>query len=176
MKNTKDHYYFDMTDENYNYVIRNCNLIKRKKEKQILDLCIQGKTNKEISKETGYAITTIINRKRDIYNKIKKYLLDYDNENLIDDINLYKIYKLTFPNNKIYIGMTSKNEEDRWKNGFGYINNEEMYNDILQYGWINIKKEILNDNLLYKEAKQKETELIVKHKSYLSEYGYNKKL
>lgn len=37
---------------------------------------------------------------------------------------MYSVYKHTCPNNKVYIGITSRKPEKRWKNGYGYIDTE----------------------------------------------------
>lgn len=93
----------------------------------------------------------------------------------------YSVYKHTFPNGKIYIGITSLNPEDRWKNGHGYLsrkNNDKYYqpliaNAIIEYGWENIISEILFQGLTKGEAQHKEAKLIAKYKSNQEEYGYN---
>lgn len=81
------------------------------------------------------------------------------------------VYKLTFPNNKIYIGTTKRNLERRINNG--YKHNEEMTNAIIEFGWKNIKKEILFECENENEAFDKEIELIKEYKSNNSLYGYN---
>lgn len=73
MNKKKEHYYFDMTKETYNYVTNGILLKESKKEKTILDMCIEGKTIKEISNKTGYSTSTISNRKREIYKKIMNF-------------------------------------------------------------------------------------------------------
>ena len=70
----KEHYYFDMTDETYNYIIKKGILKESKKEKTILDLCRDGEPLKVIMNQTGYSLRTISYRKKDIYNKINKYI------------------------------------------------------------------------------------------------------
>lgn len=86
----------------------------------------------------------------------------------------YMVYKHTFPNNKIYIGITTKtNPKERWRGGSGYSNNDLMTKAIKKYGWENIKHEILYKNLTEEEAKQKEIELIAKYKSTNHQFGYN---
>lgn len=185
----KPHFYYDMTKETYNYVTNGVLLRESKKEKTILDMCLAGKTIKEISNITGYSTSTISNRKREIYQKIEKFLNEKDLNNsekikgkifgeddfkiVTEYTDLYKVYLLTFPNNKFYVGITSQDEKNRWKDGNGYIKNEFMYNDILKYGWKNIKKNILYKDLLYEEAREKEKELIIHYKSHLKKYGYN---
>lgn len=87
---------------------------------------------------------------------------------------MYCVYKHTFPNNKVYIGITSLNPLRRWKqNGMGYKGQRFVFNAILKYGWDNIKHEILYSNLTKEEACQKEIELIAEYKSNNRKYGYN---
>lgn len=69
----KPHFYYDMPKETYNYVTKGILLRESKKEKTILDMCLKGKTIKEISDETGYSTSTISNRKREIYKKIHNF-------------------------------------------------------------------------------------------------------
>lgn len=66
----KKHYYYDMPKETYNYIVSKGILRESQKEKTILDMSLQGKTIKEIAKNTGYSERTINNRKKDIYNKL----------------------------------------------------------------------------------------------------------
>lgn len=84
----------------------------------------------------------------------------------------YKIYLLTFPNGKQYVGMTRQKLEARWKNGNGYTFNKEMYSDIKKFGWDNIKKEVLEFGLTEQEAFEAETFYIREMKT--REFGYNK--
>lgn len=69
----KEHYYFDMPQETYNYIIRQGILRESKKEKTILDLCLKGEGIKEIAFKTGYSQRTINYRKKDIYLRISKF-------------------------------------------------------------------------------------------------------
>jgi len=69
----KPHYYFDMSEETYEFIIKKGILKESKKEKTILDLCIQGEPLKSIMIKTGYSLRTINTRKKEIYNKISKY-------------------------------------------------------------------------------------------------------
>ena len=59
----------------------------------------------------------------------------------------YKVYLLTFPDGKIYVGQTELDVTKRWRGGLGYKDNREMFDAILWHGWKNIKKEILADGL-----------------------------
>lgn len=85
--------------------------------------------------------------------------------------NNYTVYMHTFPNNKVYIGITMQKVYKRW--GHKYSNSPFMSNAIQKYGWENVKHEILYENLTKEEAEQKEIELIAKYKSNQREFGYN---
>lgn len=69
----KEHFYYDMSKETYDYITKSNLLRESKKEKTILDMCLKGKTIKEMSNYTGYCTATISNRKRDIYKKISNF-------------------------------------------------------------------------------------------------------
>lgn len=79
----------------------------------------------------------------------------------------------TCPNGKKYIGITSRNCEDRWRNGGGYKNNKHFYSAILKYGWDNIIHEVLSTGLSKETAFRCETSLIAFYKSDNPLYGYN---
>lgn len=85
---------------------------------------------------------------------------------------MWTVYKHTFPNGKIYIGITSQKPYIRWKYGKGYTTTI-MKNAIEKYGWGNIRHEILFENLTKEQAEQKEIELIKSYRSNEFEYGYN---
>lgn len=85
----------------------------------------------------------------------------------------YKVYKHTFPNGKVYIGITKMKPYNRWKRGQCYKPQPLIYRAICKYGWDNIKHEILFDGLTKEEAEQKEIELIALYKSNNHKYGYN---
>lgn len=85
----------------------------------------------------------------------------------------YCVYKHTFPNKKVYIGITAQNPIKRWANGFGYKKQPYIYNAICKYGWNNIIHEILYSGLSKECAEKTEIELITVYKSNRREYGYN---
>lgn len=65
-------------------------------------------------------------------------------------MNDYYVYKHTFPNGKVYIGITSQKPENRWNSGKGYLRKINgkyaqplMANAVIKHGWDNIKHEIL---------------------------------
>ena len=86
---------------------------------------------------------------------------------------MYTVYKLTFPNNKVYIGATSQKPENRWRSGEGYKKQSEIYEDIKKYGWDNIKHEVLFNSLTEEEAYNKEKELISLYDTTNKNNGYN---
>ena len=83
------------------------------------------------------------------------------------------VYKHTFPNGKIYIGITGLDTKRRWQNGKGYKYNEQMYNDICKYGWDNITHEVLCECATREEAERIECALIKKYGSTSPDVGYN---
>lgn len=87
--------------------------------------------------------------------------------------NCYSVYKHTFPNGKVYIGVTKVSPYKRWANGKGYMSQCLMWRAIEKYGWENIKHDILFQNLSKNEAELKEIELIRQYKSADRRYGYN---
>lgn len=85
------------------------------------------------------------------------------------------IYKHTSPSGKSYIGMTSKQPEDRWQKGNGYAEHTKFGKAILKYGWDNFSHEILEKNIqTLEEAKVREQYYIALFDSYRN--GYNSTL
>lgn len=87
--------------------------------------------------------------------------------------NNFVLYKHTSPNNKVYIGITSKKPEYRWNNGKGYKYNKHFYNAIQKYGWDNFEHDILIENLTEEEAKLVEQKYIKLYDSCNPKNGYN---
>ena len=85
----------------------------------------------------------------------------------------YKVYIHIFPNNKVYIGITSQKPKRRWNNGQGYKNNQYMTNAIMKYGWDNVIHKILYTNLKKEESEEIEIKLIKEYKADNKRYGYN---
>lgn len=84
----------------------------------------------------------------------------------------YFVYELLFPNKKRYFGITSKIPKRRWDNGNGY-KYQPVYKPICDFGWDNIKHNILYSNLSFLDAQNKEKELIKKYQTFKEQYGYN---
>lgn len=87
---------------------------------------------------------------------------------------MYCVYKHTVPNGKVYIGITSVNPLTRWSNGHGYKDNKRFWKDIILYGWLNIRHEILYDGLTVYKARDTEARLIYEYQSYKKKCGYNR--
>ena len=87
-------------------------------------------------------------------------------------MNDYLVYKHTCPNNEVYIGITNNKPEKRWSNGEGY-SGQWFYNAIKEFGWNNIKHEILFTDLSQEVAKKIEKELIIQYNSWVPGRGYN---
>lgn len=76
----------------------------------------------------------------------------------------WTIYRHVSPSGKVYIGITSKEINRRWRYGTGYSNCILFQRAINKYGWNNIKHEILFTNLDGDKAKKLEIELIRHYK------------
>ena len=86
----------------------------------------------------------------------------------------YTVYLHKFPNNKVYIGITSQNVNRRWRNGKGYRHKQDLvFRAIQKYGWENIEHIILHENLSKEQAEQKEIELISEYNAMNPKNGYN---
>lgn len=66
---------YNYEPEMYKYILSTNILNKKKDEDKIFKQLVMGYTAKEISKKYHYAESTIWNRRRDIYNKTKKYMI-----------------------------------------------------------------------------------------------------
>lgn len=85
----------------------------------------------------------------------------------------FTIYMHTAPNGKRYVGITSKDPDERWKNGNGYVANKHFSAAIKLYGWDNIRHDIIASDIPQEEAEKMERELIAKYQSDDRKYGYN---
>ena len=86
----------------------------------------------------------------------------------------YTVYKHTFPNGKVYIGMTSQKDLNRrWGNGSGYKTQRRMARAINKYGWENVKHEIISCGLCKNDAEKLEIAKIKEYNSTDIRHGYN---
>ena len=84
------------------------------------------------------------------------------------------LYVHTAPNGKRYVGI-AENINQRWKvDGNGYEDNERFYDDILLYGWENIKHEIIDCFEDRHEAEKHEALYILMFNTESPENGYNR--
>ncbi|MBE9609859.1 GIY-YIG nuclease family protein [Chitinilyticum piscinae] len=86
----------------------------------------------------------------------------------------YVVYKLTFPNGKIYIGKDIGGAGHSI-NYFGSWDNTLVEQDFTkeQLSDFTIRKEILFESENKQEVNQKESELIIRHQSNDEAIGYN---
>lgn len=77
------------------------------------------------------------------------------------------------PSNKRYIGITSKNPIERWKNGKGYKENFHFTNAINKYGWSNFQHIIIAKGLTKEEAEWLEIQMIRELDTTNKNKGYN---
>ena len=89
----------------------------------------------------------------------------------------YVVYKLTFPNGKIYIGMDIGNAGHSLRY-FGSWNNELVEADFNrdELADFTLRKEILFESDDKDEIRRKENELIREYRSNEAEVGYNRTL
>lgn len=76
-------------------------------------------------------------------------------------------------NGKVYIGQTCQKPEYRWNHGEGYINCSYFYRAIKKYGWDSFEHIILEENLSFEEANEKEQYFISLYKANQEQFGYN---
>lgn len=88
-----------------------------------------------------------------------------------NSIPTYRVYKLTFPNGMIYIGMTKRTVKARVY--AGYRHNSKLNAAVKQFGVKNIIKDVLEDNLTLQEADAKEIKYISAFDSTNPDIGYN---
>ena len=83
----------------------------------------------------------------------------------------YRVYRYTFPDGKMYIGVTKNKIETRRDQG--YQHNKPLQEAIRSVGWGGLKVDILEDGLSQKEAFEKERYYIQELGTSNPEYGYN---
>ena len=98
---------------------------------------------------------------------------------MLNESNNYTVYMHTNKtNNKVYVGITYRNVQERWQNGLGYKKDQPVfYNAIRKYGWDGFEHIVFAEHLTEKEAKHMEILLIALYKTNCKkydnpEYGY----
>ena len=90
-----------------------------------------------------------------------------------DDYPGYKIYVLTFPDGRKYVGATKRHVRLRWVSGKGYQVQKKMYDEILRVGWDNIEKQVIAYNLDKVGAHLCESGMIKDMRTNEEEFGFN---
>jgi len=72
MKKQRNVYYFDYSNEAYNYIMSS--RILKSKEKNILKDLIEQKTVKEMALDNNCSYRTICNRRKEIFEKTKAFM------------------------------------------------------------------------------------------------------
>ena len=83
----------------------------------------------------------------------------------------YKIYKYTFPDGKVYIGMTKNSIQTRRDQG--YSHNKPLQEALRTAGWKNVIVDILEEGLSHEIACEKERYYIHIMDADKPQYGYN---
>ena len=83
----------------------------------------------------------------------------------------YCVYEFTFPNGKKYYGYTFSTEA-RWANGRGYAK-QKVGKAIEEFGWDNVEKKIIAENLTKDNAQMLERSLIKAVGTDIDLLGYN---
>lgn len=88
-----------------------------------------------------------------------------------DTIGQFCVYEFSFPNGKLYYGSTIS-PDIRWKEGKGYVT-QKVGEAIEEFGWENVNKRIIAENLTKQNASLVERALIRGTNSDMPAFGYN---
>lgn len=86
-------------------------------------------------------------------------------------MNYYSVYRLTCPDGKVYVGMTGRKPQRRWRSGYNH--NPYVREAIRLHGWENIIKTVEATGLTKDEAERLEARLVDEYRSTDRQYGYN---
>ena len=140
------------------------NRLKSINENQIKEINELNDNIKNLTSEIGILEIRNKNQSKEISelnNKIKR--LEFEKNQLLElnESRNYKVYIHIMTGLWIYIGQTGQDLEERWQNGEGYKqHNQMLYHQIKKYGWENINHILYKDNLTKKEADIIERDLI----------------
>lgn len=140
------------------------NRLKSINENQIKEISELNDSIKSLTSEIGILEIRNKNQSKEIIelnNKIKR--LEFEKNQLLElnEPRNYKVYIHIMTGLWIYIGQTGQDLEERWQNGEGYKqHNQMLYHQIKKYGWENINHILYKDNLTKKEADIIERDLI----------------
>lgn len=82
-----------------------------------------------------------------------------------DSLVKWLIYEHISPSGKVYVGITSKSPNERWRYGSGYSNCVLFQKAITKYGWNNIQHIIVASGLGEQTAKNMEIDMIKHYKN-----------
>lgn len=87
--------------------------------------------------------------------------------------NDFCVYIHTFPNGKVYVGVTKQSLTQRWRDGRGYKDQIRMKRAIQKHGWDNIAHDVLLCGASISEAAEAERKYIKLFNSANKDFGYN---
>ena len=135
--------------------------INKNQSKEISEL---NDNIKNLTSEIGILEIRNKNQSKEIIelnNKIKRLEFEKNQLSELNESRNYKVYIHIMTGLWIYIGQTGQDLEERWQNGEGYKqHNQMLYHQIKKYGWENINHILYKDNLTKKEADIIERDLI----------------
>ena len=135
--------------------------INKNQSKEIIEL---NNKIKNLTSEIGILEIRNKNQSKEIIelnNKIKRLEFEKNQLSELNEPRNYKVYIHIMTGLWIYIGQTGQDLEERWQNGEGYKqHNQMLYHQIKKYGWENINHILYKDNLTKKEADIIERDLI----------------
>ena len=126
-----------------------------------------GRGRQEVKPET---IKTIVNVLTQMWEDLGEIIEEGTYLSSLD-IKQYSVYEFTFPDGKKYYGSTI-NPEIRWKNGDGY-KTQLVGKAIKEFGWENVEKKIIAENLTKDNAQMLERSLIKAVGTDIDLLGYN---
>lgn len=106
-----------------------------------------------------------------IIDQLTELLQDAQENSLEIPEGKYCVYEFTFPNGKKYYGHTFS-IESRWQNGYGY-KKQKVGEAIEEFGWENVEKKIIAENLTKSNAQMLERSLIKAVGTDIELLGYN---
>lgn len=140
------------------------NRLKSINENQIKEINELNDNIKNLTSEIGILEIRNKNQSKEIIelnNKIKRLEFEKNQLSELNEPRNYKVYIHIMTGLWIYIGQTGQDLEERWQNGEGYKqHNQMLYHQIKKYGWKNINHILYKDNLTKKEADIIERDLI----------------
>lgn len=140
------------------------NRLKSINENQIKEINELNDNIKNLTSEIGILEIRNKNQSKEIIelnNKIKRLEFEKNQLSELNEPRNYKVYIHIMTGLWIYIGQTGQDLEERWQNGEGYKqHNQMLYHQIKKYGWENINHILYKDNLTKKEADIIERDLI----------------